>query len=165
MKKTIIILVSVLVLLVGTLTVININTFNLYIDSEHVKYDEVLDDKTTPTLYYYYQDTCHFCNSIKDQVTDLYLAAEDTDQFNVKLVDVKSSTNVDAWADENYDLETADFSNPANIQISGTPAMIYVEDGQVVEYKTGSDIFDIMELVNDKYNLNVEFDRSKYGQE
>lgn len=166
LKKVVLILLSIVVVLTGGLAYVSNSTFNLYTDTPHVKYDQVLDDKTTPTLYYYYQDTCHYCNSIKDQVTDLYLATENNGKINVKLVDLKSSANANAWTkDKTYDPEKVDLTNVENIKIQGTPSMIYVENGAVVEYQAGKDVFKVMETVNKKFELGLTFDPSKYGQE
>lgn len=165
LKKIVIILLALIGILLVGLFAITKSQFNIYTEAEHVKYNEVLDDKETPTLYYYYQDTCHYCASIKDQVTDLYLATENNSAINVRLVDVKSSTNANAWGDETYDPETADMTNPEDIKIKGTPTMIYVEDGKVAEYESGAGVFTVMENVNQKYNLGLTFDPSKYGQE
>ncbi len=164
LKKIVIILVAVVVVLTAGLALITKSKFNLYTDTPQVKYNQVLDDKETPTVYYYYQDTCHFCNSIKDQVSDLYLATENNPDINVVLVDVKSSTNKDAWGDETYDYQTADLTDPEQIKIKGTPSMIYVEEGQVAEYESGADVFTLMENVNQKFDLGLTFDPSKYGQ-
>lgn len=83
----------------------------------------------------------------------------------MKLVDVKSSTNANAWTkDESCDPTNADLTDTENIKIKGTPSMIYVEDGAVVEYQSGRDIFKIMETVNAKYDLGLTFDPSKYGE-
>lgn len=165
--KTVIISLCVAVLVLTTgLYLATKNKFNLYTDAAHVNYNEVLDDVETPTIYYYYQDTCHFCNSIKDQVTELYLASEKSSEINLKLVDVKSAENKDAWtSDSAYDPANYDLSNVENIEISGTPTMILVEQGEVVDYKVGADVFDIMENANERYDLGLTFDRSKYGQE
>ncbi len=164
LKKVVTILVIVVVVLTSGLVVVTNSKFNLYTDVPQVNYTEVLDDAETPTIYYYYQDTCHFCNSIKDQVSDLYLATADNPNINLKLVDVKSSKNAGAWADQGTDPKTADMTKAENIQISGTPSMIYVEDGAVAEYEVGSDVFTLMQNVNDQYDLGITFDPSRYGQ-
>lgn len=165
LRKVVGLLLVILVILTTGLAIATSGKYNIYTDAPHVKYNEVLDDKTTPTIYYYYQDTCHFCNSIKDQVTNLYQATENNDKINLKLVDVKSADNANAWAkDESYNPDAVDMTNPENIKIKGTPSMIYVENGKVVEYESGPDVFKIMNKVNDKYNLKLTFDPSKYGK-
>lgn len=163
MKKVIIPLLTLMALLVLTFYALNKDNFDLYTEANHVLYNQVLDDKEA-TVYYYYQDTCGYCNSIKDQVTNMYLAAENTEGINVKLVDLKSTKNANGWATGDYNPDTADFTNPEDIKVSGTPAMIYVVDGEVVSYKVGSDVFDILEQVNTEHGLEVELDRSKYGE-
>lgn len=165
LKKVIIILVTIVVILTAGLAIVTKTKFNLYTDTPHVKYNEVLDDKETPTVYYYYQDTCHFCNSIKDQVTDLYHATEDRTDINLTLVDVKSSTNANAWGGDDFDFENADMTDPEQIKIKGTPTMIYVKEGKVVEYESGPDVFTLMENVNQEFGLGLTFDPSRYGED
>lgn len=164
LKRFIVILGVILVMLVAVVTVYYKTNFDLYTDSEKVGYLEVLDDKTTPTVYYYYQDTCHFCNSIKDQVTDMYLAIAQRNDINMKLVDARSSANSGVWGDEDYNYETADLTDPNQIKITGTPSMIYVVNGEVKMYKSGANVFDIMDQVNEDYGLGLTFDPSKYGK-
>lgn len=164
LKKVVMILVVSVVVLTAGLAVVTKSQYNLYKEAPSVKYNQVLDDKETATIYYYYQDTCHFCQSIKDQVTDLYLSTENNPDINLVLVDVKSSTNAGAWADETYDYTQADLTDPEQIKIQGTPSMIYVEEGQVAEYESGPDVFTLMENVNQKFDLGLTFDPSRYGQ-
>lgn len=165
MKKIVISLVAILVILIGGLVFATAGKFNIYTDTPHVNYDEVLDDPTTPTIYYYYQDTCHFCNSIKDQVTDLYFATEASDKVNLVLVDMKSSANANAWtSDPTYDPQNVDVTDAKNIQVTGTPTMAYVEDGKLAEYEVGSDVFTLMENINQQFELGLTFDPSRYGK-
>ncbi len=164
LKKVVTILLVVLVVMTSGLVIVTKSKFNLYTDVPEVNYTDVLDDVNTSTIYYYYQDTCHFCNSIKDQVSELYLATTENVDINLKLVDVKSAKNAGAWADDGVDPRSLDMSKAENIQITGTPSMIYVEDGQVVEYEVGSDVFKLMENVNEQYQLGLTFDPSKYGE-
>ncbi len=162
------ILISIIGVAVLLLVVINAQTeevFDLYTDAQYVNYNEVLDEKEIPTVYYYYRATCGFCNSIKDQVTNFYLALEDEDNIDMKLIDINRAENKKVLVKdkENFDPNDLDMSNAENIKIVGTPSMIFVENGEVVEYKIGVDLFDIMESINDQYNLRLEFDRSKYS--
>lgn len=166
LKNVVIMLVVIVVVLSTGLYIVSSSQYNIYTDAEHVTYDQVLDEKEVPTVYYYYQDTCHFCNSIKDQVTDLYLAMENNDKINMKLVDLKSSKNKDGWStDPTYDPETVDMTDVNNIKATGTPTMIYVKNGEVVEYEIGPDVFTLMENVNQEFDLGLTFDPSRYGKE
>lgn len=164
MKVMITILLTLVIILGAAIGVYNLTNFNLYQDSEKVAYTEVLDDKTTPTIYYYYQETCEFCNSIKDQMTEMARAINANSEINIKLVDMLDLENKDGWGDENYDYTTADLTDPSQIKITGTPSMIYVVDGKVEKYTSGGNVFDILELVNDQYSLGVTLDRSRYGK-
>ncbi|WOO87542.1 hypothetical protein RZE82_00965 [Mollicutes bacterium LVI A0039] len=165
LNKLILFLVAILAILIGGFTYINSQNFDLYTSANKVKYYEVLDDKEGVDIYYYYMSTCGYCNSIKDQVTDLYLATEETEGVSMKLVDLKLNSNSAGWAqDEEYDPALVDMTDVENIKITGTPAMIYVVDGEVVNYQAGGGVFEVMEQANSEFDLGLEFDPSKYGE-
>lgn len=165
LKKFVIGLILIAVTLTGVVYASTVGKFNIYSDGEHVLYNQVLDDVEIPTVYYYYQDTCHFCNSIKDQITNLYLTVENNDKINMKLVDAKSSKNADVWAADNlYNPNIEGIKDASDIKITGTPAMIYVKDGKVDLYETGAGVFEVMESVNQEFKLGLSFDQSKYGK-
>lgn len=157
------------------------SSFNLYKDQEHVNYDQVFDSNT-PTIYYYYQDTCHFCNSIKNQITDFAQIVNAREDINLKLIDMKKDKNKIAWYDwdshnkkygennnpklnPNYKYNPKDLKKINDIKITGTPTMIYVENKKVVQYEVGKDVFKVLENVKNKYNINYKFDSSKYGED
>ncbi len=162
-KYIVILLLVILAILITSVVATSGMRIDLYEDAEHVNYKQVLNNNE-PTVYYYYQSTCGFCNSIKDQVKSLYLATHETEGIDMKLIDMKADENINAWGDGEYDPLTADMTNVEDIKITGTPSMIYVVDGEVTSYKTGLGVFDIMEDVNDEFNLDLTFDRSRYGE-
>ncbi len=181
MKKISIFLILIITTIIISLVVIKVNKFDIYKEQEHVLYNEVLTDTSEPTIYYYYQDTCHFCTSIKSQITDISKIINETEGINIKFVDMKDNKNVNAWYDwethnKTYGEKTPPETNPnyisdpskmktyRDIKVTGTPTMIYVVDNKVVDYKVGSNVFDILESVNDEFNLGYTFDRSKYGK-
>ncbi len=181
MKKISIFLILIIVVVIGILITIKINNYDIYKEQEHVQYNEVLTNTNEPTIYYYYQDTCHFCKSIKSQVTDISKIINNTQGINIKLVDMKDPKNNKSWYDwdehnKKYGQGTSPETNPdyisnpkdmktyEDIKITGTPTMIYVKNNQVIDYKVGSDVFDILESVNKEFNLGYTFDRSKYGK-
>lgn len=180
MKRLLIILTAIIVVLTVGVVYMNFSTFELYADAEHASYDQVFDE-SLPTVYYYYQDNCGYCNSIKTQVTDFYEAAEANGKVQVKLINMTYSENADAWYDfdsleETYGSDATPADDPYyirdpklmvdvdDIKITGTPGMIYVVDGEVVGYGMGIDSFEIMESVNTEFDLGVELDSSVYGE-
>ncbi len=166
MKNVLIGIIITLGILILSLNTIVNNKFDLYKEAEHVTYDQVLAEDNTTTIYYYYKDSCHFCASIKNQVTNVYNATTNRNDINLKLVDMALAKNNGAWANDEYDIENIEgVEKGEDIKIKGTPAMIIVENGQLTDYKVGPDVFDIMEDVNDEFNLELSFDRSAYGKE
>lgn len=173
MKKLVTILLILLVILTLGVSLLSRGKINIYTDVEHINYDSVLtEDTSTPTIYYYYKDNCGFCNSIKDQVTEMYEAMEEKGGVQLKMVDMNSTSNADAWyqgdtpADQNPDFisDPEEMKTYKDILVQGTPTMILVENGKVLQYKVGQDVFDILETVNDQYDLGVDLDRSAYGE-
>lgn len=180
MKKIIIIILSLLCLMFIFLITININKFNLYKDQDHVIYDDIFEEEN-PTIYYYYQSTCHFCNSIKDQISDFAELINEKEGIEIKLVDMVDYKNQEAWYDwDNHDKKYGKGTSPklnpnyiyeeekmkeiGDIKITGTPTMIYVKNKKVQLYKTGADVFDILETVNKEFDLGYSFNRDKYGK-
>ncbi len=180
MKKISLVLILIIFLIFSILGIIKLNTFDIYKEQEHVNYSEVLNE-SEPTIYYYYQDSCHYCKSIKSQITDISKIINNTEGINIKFVDMKDSKNTDAWynwdehnrkfgqntspeLNPNYISNPKDMKKYSDIKVTGTPTMIYVVNNQVKDYKVGGDVFDILEEVNDEFNLGYTFDRSKYGK-
>ncbi len=181
MKKISIFLILIIILIAVSLLVIKSNQFDIYKEQEHINYDQVLKEGSEPTIYYYYQDTCHFCKSIKNQITDISKIINNTEGINIKFVDMKDPKNSNAWYDwdshnlkygqgtspetnPNYISDPLEMKTYNDIKITGTPTMIYVKENKVVDYKVGGDVFDILETVNEEFNLGYKFDRSKYGK-
>lgn len=167
MKKKIIGLLVVLIALVTCFTVISAQNFDIYKDAEKVNYTEMLDDKDSVTIYYFYQETCHYCNNIKDQVSELYLAVEERTDINLVLVDMQTNVNSNAWIKEDekgtYDPDSADLTDLNNFRVTGTPTMVYVVNGEIISQKAGIDVFEIMNKANTEYDLGLTFDSSKYS--
>lgn len=166
--------------LVGMSAKENKSIYKLYDEQESVTYDEILDSET-PTIYYYYQDSCHFCNSIKDQMTEYAQKINATDNLDFKLIDLEASKNANAWYDwathnkiygedtpatdnPDYIYKPEDMHSVEDVKITGTPGLVYVEDGDIKEYAVGLDIFDVLDKIDKEYNIDMTFDRSKYGK-
>lgn len=183
LKKLVITLLIVALVLTGILASITKSKINIYTDAEHANYTQVLEPTGEKTIYYYYQSDCEYCNSIKDQVTDVYEASLSANGLQVMLVDMKETENQAAWYDwtehrEKFGEESKDpndnpdyVSDPAkmksvdDIKITGTPSMLYVdEEGNVIDFEIGGSLFDILEPVNEEFNLGVSLDRTRYGK-
>ncbi|MFV0288225.1 MAG: thioredoxin fold domain-containing protein [Mycoplasmatales bacterium] len=179
--KTIIIILSVaLLVIIGASVGVGMQAkkTDLYAIQENVDYDEVLDD-AEPTLYYYYQNTCHYCNNIKPQVKQFAALINKTDGINFKVVDMKDKDNTNAWYDwkthnEKYGEKTAATLNPDykseasemktvdDIEITGTPSVVYVKDGIIEDYEVGKDVFKAFDKVEEEFGIDYTFDESQY---
>ncbi len=150
------------------ITVLDKGAYNIYKDAAHVSGDEVLEKTGNKTVYYYYQDTCHYCNSIKDQVTNLQQATTKKAGVDFKMVDMKDSKNQTLWIEESdpkYIDDPKELDVVDDIRVVGTPTMLYVdEDGKVIDYQMGAKVFEIMQAANDDFNLGLKFDPSQYGK-
>ncbi len=173
-------LIVLLVILGGAAKYISYQQNALYRSQEQANYDEVLSSDT-PTVYYYYQDTCHFCESIKGEVTKFTDVVNKRDDIDFVLVDMKTAKNQQAWYDwdshnkkygegskpeENPDYisDPAEMKKIDDIKITGTPTMIYVKDKQVQEYVVGPDVFDLLDVVINEFDLGLDLDETVYGQ-
>ncbi len=180
MKALIITIVALLFVGVGLLLFLSVTEYSIYDDQEKIRYDEILDGEN-PTIYYYYQESCGFCNSIKDQISSYAQITNKTDNLDFKIIDMAADKNNAAWYDwethnetygENtdaklnpdYKYDPADMSTVDDVKITGTPSIIYVEDGDIKEYGVGIEVFDVLDAVNEEYGIDFEFDRSKYGE-
>ncbi len=173
-------LIVLLVILAGAAKFISYQQNALYRTQEAVDYDEVLSSETN-TVYYYYQDTCHFCESIKGEVTKFVDVVNKREDIDFVLVDMKTAKNQPAWYDwdshnKKYGEGTSPDENPNyisnpkemkqidDIKITGTPTMIYVKNKQVEEYAVGQEVFDLLNVVINEYDLGLELDETVYGQ-
>lgn len=175
MKKIHIILgivVALVVLFVGILVASVIitnsadngyNSSNLNKTVPKVKAVDVLDSKT-PTVYYFYQETCHYCNSVKGEVSKFANVTLNTENIDFKMVDMADDINRDSWKEENEDFNYKTVKSGADIKVAGTPAMAYVVDGKIKDYQEGIAIFDLMKKVIDEYNLGISLNSSVYGK-
>lgn len=168
LKKIIAVLIILIAILGIVIALLKTNTYDIYQDAEHVAASEVLKPTGNKTVYYYYQDTCHFCNSIKDQVTSLEQATQKQKGIDFKLVDMKANENQEIWIDQTdpkYIVDPQELNSVGDIRVAGTPTMLYVDqDGKVIDYKVGAEVFDIMNAANTDFNLQLKFDPSRYGK-
>lgn len=172
MKKVIISLVVLLVVLSGSMFAIKVvsDKNSLYNRATVATVDDIFT-KDGNNIYYFYQTTCHYCNNIKGEVTKFYDALEDKNagiEFNI--VDMQDDSNTPEWYDgDDYTTDPDYKSDPNNIKslkdldIVGTPTMIYVEDKKVKEYEVGPNVFDLMDTLIKDNNLGITLDPSTYS--
>ena len=187
MKKLIVGLLSIMAVVilftVGLVVFMNgedeYNATNFYSKVPSVVYDEILDSPED-AIYYYYQESCHFCNNVKEQVANFAQQLTTIDGIDFKVVDMVVAENQNAWYDwasheanygagtaatlnPNYKDEASEMNEVDDVKITGTPGMIYVQDGEIKDYQIGEEIFTTMEMISDKYDLNIIFDRDAYN--
>ncbi len=171
MKNAITILILILTLLIGGLFVIsqkeaeaNAEANKLYTESPSVTSEEIFSNSGN-NIYYFYKEDCSYCNEAKPELLKFKNANDEakTDvTFNI--VDMEAEANAGLWysgedyaTDENYKSEPSDIKTLEDLQIIGTPAMIYVEDGVVKEYLVGNgEIYQFLNQKASELNLGVE---------
>lgn len=150
----------------GLITLLKANTQDIYKELESVNYTEVFDDDK-PTIYYFYKKTCHYCSSIKDQVTKFVNAIPTDSELQLKLVDMNGIVNSNAMVDKGEAGLTSEnfeqIKSVDDIKIVGTPSMMYVKDGKVKDFKVAIEVYDLLDDLITEYDLNVKMDRSGYG--
>ncbi len=81
---------------------------------------------------------------------------------------MKASENQEIWIDQTDPKSIVDpqeLNYVGDIRVTGTPTMLYVDqDGEVIDYKVGAEVFDIMNTVNTDFNQQLKFDPSRYGK-
>lgn len=181
LKNPLILILIFLIISISAIGVIKSQARDVYSELEKVNYDQVLEEEK-PTIYYYFQTTCHFCESIKGELTKFIDAIPDDNPVEVKLVDMRATKNTTAWydwdahrkkygansdasANPNYISDPKQMKKIDDIKITGTPTMIYVKDGQVIDYQVGPDVFKILNNVVEEFDLNVNLDSSVYGKQ
>lgn len=140
---------------------------DMYQEAVKINYTEILNDESGTVIYYFYQESCGYCNSIKEQLTELYLEIYFRSDISLKLVDMGDEANNGAWQtdadDPNLDMLTLNQSTIEDLYIKGTPTMVYVVEGEIVLYSVGIDVFTVLEKAKEDFELTTEFDQSVYG--
>ncbi len=181
MKKIIIAVCSLIITLL--LVLIGVSLLNKqeegqmeskFNEIEEVKYDEILS-KEGKQIYYYYQPTCGYCNKLKPTIVEFYEALEKSkSDVSFNKIDMSKEENFNAWYDweahkekfgdlssdakdnPDYKFEPKDLVSVEDLKISGTPSLVYVEDGKIKEFKVGNDDIAIV-LDNIAKNNQIDF--------
>ncbi len=173
MKKVIISLVVLLVVLSGSMFALKVigEKNSLYNQATVATVDDVFTKKGK-NIYYFYQETCHYCNNIKGEVTKFYNALNDKEtniEFNI--VDMQDDANTGEWYsgddyqnDPDYKSDPKDIKSLDDLDIVGTPTMVYVEDKTVKEYAVGPEVFELMNTLIRDNKLDITVDSSTYSK-
>ncbi len=171
MKKMIIGLVLILVIAIGAIVIVTQKDNQakkdqdayLYEESSHATGDDIFT-KDGKNIYYFYQESCAHCNDAKPNLIEFKTKLEKSDSdvvFNV--VDMAAVENKDLWyqgddytTDPNYKDNPDDIKTLSDLQIVGTPTMIYVEDGVVKNYMLGNpQIYSFLNELGAKIGLDI----------
>ncbi len=170
MKNLIILLVTVFILIIGSIFFIKfnpftneVNTLNLYTKADKLKKNDLFSNNNGTEIYYFYQEDCSNCNAIKGDIVNLYNKLINTDNTNLYLIDMGDKNNSSLWYDwnkhyqdfpgsqnpfdnPNYKGTEEDINNISDLAIVGTPTMIVRQNGKTVQYRVGSD--EVLDLLN-----------------
>lgn len=173
MKKVIIGLVAVLAVIIIGFVAVNgkakAEESALYDESTTATVNDVFK-KSGENIYYFYQPECHFCNNAKPEVKKFEEALTEKTDIVFNVIDMTQDENKGEWyqgddytTDKNYKSKPEDIKSLDDLQIVGTPTMLYVKDNKVVKYQVGSAIFDLMNEVVKEQNLGITLDSSAYN--
>ncbi len=162
MKNAIGILILILIVLIGGLFVIgqkeakaDEEANKLYTESQSVTSDQIFS-QSGKNIYYFYKEECSYCNEAKPELLKFKNANDEAKtELGFNIVDMDAEANKNLWytgedykTDPNYKSNPSDIKTIDDLQIIGTPSMIYVEDGVVKEYLVGN--AEIYEFLNQK---------------
>ncbi len=158
MKILIVALVVVLLVSVIGINIIQKETDRLYNENEKVTVNEIFG-REGENIYYFYKENCSYCIEAKPELVKFIETNKEANTgINFYLVDMDNPNNVqifykgdDYAADENFKMDAKDIKGLADLQIVGTPSMIYVEDKQAKDLAL--DLRSVYSLLN---NLNEE---------
>lgn len=108
--------------------------------------------KPGKNIYYFYQPTCGHCEEVKPDITKFTAGIKDSD-INFYVVDMSMGVNNDYWYQgENYQTDpdykkNEDIHTAKDVQIVGTPTMIYADGQKVISQEIGNGIYTTMNLV------------------
>ncbi len=171
MKKMIIGLSLILIVAIGAIVFVtqkenqvknNQDTY-LYDESPNATGEDIFT-KDGKNIYYFYQESCTHCNDAKPNLIEFKTKLEQSDSdvvFNV--VDMADVENKDLWyqgddytTDPNYKDNPQDIKSLTDLQIVGTPTMIYVENGVVKNYMLGNpDIYSFLNELGATIGIDI----------
>lgn len=162
-------LVVIIILAIGL--IIYGSKHEFYNTVDHVDFEKILDETEGNHLYYFYQPSCTHCNDLKPTMEKFVNKLKNTDEVDIKFVNMAEEKNADGWYDWKTHYETYGDDTPASlnpdyisdpaqmktlddIEITGTPTMIYEKDGEVVNYEVGNDVIEaLMKDIEEEYDI------------
>lgn len=170
MKNILIGLGSVLVIIAIMITVFTVQgkASDIYSAFPNATAETIDVNSETPIVYYFYQPDCKFCNSNKGNVTQFTKDLKGTN-IEFETVDLRDAKNLPLWYSntgeyKNPVVEDPNFKTVGEIQtiddlkITGTPAAIYVNEGEVKAYDTASGIYDVFTMSLTDAGVEPTFD-------
>jgi thiol-disulfide isomerase/thioredoxin len=130
---------SVIVALVAGLVIYNIVAdVKDYDDFDHISsFNNITDQSEDQYLVYYYSETCGYCNQIKNQV----IKFADSNNQNIKVYMMD--------ANEAFSTSFPIYDPDTGAEMTGTPSLITVVDGQIVHMAPGYiEVTDTLESIN-----------------
>lgn len=141
---------------------------DIYTELTKATTDTIDVNSKTPVVYYFYQPTCSHCNDNKANVTKFSDDVKDS-PLKFEIVDLTDPANADLWyvntgeyqdpktEDPNYKVE-GEIQTIEDLKIPGTPAAIYVNQGEVKSYAVGGGaIYDAFDMAAAENNITTTY--------
>lgn len=140
MKKIVIGLVAIIAILGGALLFLGRNSsLTLYKDAPTVSFKDIGNDVEGTNYYYFYKEDCDWCIKIKPDIAEFYYNKdEDVDFYLIDAANV--AENADVWYQgdsKTFVRPIGQFQNYTDLQITGTPTLIEIKDGEVTQFLVG----------------------------
>lgn len=150
-NKKLIIILSILVGLIVLMQVLSrlepsVRNMNM------ISYTESFSQSETDYIVYFWDESCTFCQGIEPDVWYHHELG-----VPIYVVDVANSRNSNVWFTGLPGMSNQRPTTPDEIEIEGTPSMMRVVNGQVVDFVAGSDSsVNLMQRVLDESVERVE---------
>ncbi|MGL5020440.1 MAG: thioredoxin fold domain-containing protein [Mycoplasmatales bacterium] len=146
MKKLIIVISVALIVILGS--IIGLEVFGEVTDVHKlVPNTSTAKQDSNDYFVYYTSPTCSFCIKVAPDVVSFYKTLEEKSDVPMYLVDMSQESNKTSFIDGD-DVENVDYYllpskipedyDVANFKITGTPTLIRVTNGKVVEIAVGA---------------------------
>jgi len=113
------------------------------IELPQIHYTETFSQDLDTYFVYFWRETCIRCQEFERDIVDAY-----NNGFPIFVVDMENEDNFDAWyqsgifRDENFTELESQNRTPSTyyeIEIVGTPTLILIQEGVLIEHRTGLD--------------------------
>ncbi len=164
MKLLIGILITLLLISVVGINLLQKETNRLYNENEKVTINEIFE-KEGKNIYYFYKEDCSYCIKAKPELVK-YIEANKVANtgINFYLVDMANVDNsqifykgTDYAVDDNFKMNPQEIKGLSDLQIVGTPSMIYMEDKQAKELALDlRSIYQLLNTLNEENGIDVK---------